>query len=86
MRSKKEIEFLEFKLGDLIIVEYAAKFEELMKFCLHYNNIVAEGSKCIKFESMLRRESMMRKTKSDLLTTIMLVKRKARDIFEESRM
>ncbi|XP_050892814.1 uncharacterized protein LOC127098299 [Lathyrus oleraceus] len=56
MRSKKEIEFLELKQGNMIVVEYAAKFEELVKFCPLYNNVSAEGSKCIKFENILRLE------------------------------
>lgn len=30
--SKKEIESLELKQGNMRIVEYAAKFEELVKF------------------------------------------------------
>lgn len=40
----------------MIIVEYVAKFEELVKFCPNYNGAVAEGSKCIKFENGLRPE------------------------------
>lgn len=43
MRSKKEIEFLELKQGNLTVVEYAAKFEELVKFCSHYNSVIMEG-------------------------------------------
>lgn len=56
VRSKKEIEFLELKQGNSAIVKYVAKFEELVKFCPHYNSSAAEGSKCIKFESGLRPE------------------------------
>ncbi|XP_050920402.1 uncharacterized protein LOC127138040 [Lathyrus oleraceus] len=48
VRSKKEIEFLELKHGNMIVVEYAAKFEELK-----HENETAEGSKYIKFESGL---------------------------------
>lgn len=55
IRCKKEIEFLEFKQGNLT-VEYAAKFEELVKLCPHYNKAVAKESKCIKFESGSRPE------------------------------
>ena len=33
------------------IVDYAAKFEELIKFFPYYNGVDAEESKCIKFES-----------------------------------
>ena len=43
MHSKKEIEFLELKQGNMTIVEYVAKFEELMKFCSHYNGAAAKG-------------------------------------------
>lgn len=53
---KKEIEFFELKQGNSTVVEYAAKFEELVKFYLHYNSVVVEGSKCIKFESGFRLE------------------------------
>ncbi|XP_050896238.1 uncharacterized protein LOC127102975 [Lathyrus oleraceus] len=34
--------------------EYAAKFEELIKFCPHYNTANAERSKCLKFVNGLR--------------------------------
>lgn len=54
VQNKKEIEFLEIKKVNMIIVEYAAKFKELVKFCPYYNNATIEGSKCIKFESRLR--------------------------------
>lgn len=56
VRCKKEIEFWELKQDNLVVAAYAAKFEELVKFYPHYNNAVAEESKCIKFESGLRLE------------------------------
>lgn len=56
VHCKKEIEFLELKQGNLTLDEYAAKFEELVQFCSHYNNAVVKESKCIKFESGLRPE------------------------------
>lgn len=56
VRSKKEIEFLELKQGNSMVVEYIAKFEELVKFCPHHNNVVVEGSKCIMFVSDMRPE------------------------------
>ncbi|XP_058775662.1 uncharacterized protein LOC131649934 [Vicia villosa] len=56
VHRKKEIEFLELKQGNSTVVEYAARFEELVKYCLHYNNLAVEVSKCIKFESGLRLE------------------------------
>lgn len=40
----------------MIVAEYAAKFEELVKFCLYYNCAAAEGSMCIKFERRRRPE------------------------------
>lgn len=42
------------KQGNLNVVEYDAKFEELVKFCPHYNSATTEGSKCVKFKSDLR--------------------------------
>jgi len=54
VRGKKEIEFLEFKQGDMSVTEYAAKFVELAKFYPHYTAETAEFSKCIKFENGLR--------------------------------
>ncbi|XP_050875816.1 uncharacterized protein LOC127079482 [Lathyrus oleraceus] len=53
VRSKKPIEFLGLKQGNSAVVECAAKFEELVKFCPQYNSVTYEGSKCIKFESNL---------------------------------
>lgn len=40
----------------MTIAEYAAKFDELVKFCPHNNSAAAKGSKCVKFESRLRPE------------------------------
>lgn len=54
LRSKMEIQFLELKLGDSTVAEYATKFENLMNFYLHYKCADAEGSECIKFKSGLR--------------------------------
>ncbi|XP_050896653.1 uncharacterized protein LOC127103436 [Lathyrus oleraceus] len=56
VRCKKEIEFLKLKQGNSIVVEYAVKFEELVKLCPHYNDTAAEVSKCIKFKNGLRPE------------------------------
>ncbi|XP_050896156.1 uncharacterized protein LOC127102878 [Lathyrus oleraceus] len=52
--SKKEIEFLELKQGNMTVVEYAAKLEELVKFYPYNTGAVVEGSKCIKFENRMR--------------------------------
>ena len=40
----------------MIVVDNAAKFEELSRFCPHYNGVEAEGSKCVKLESGLHLE------------------------------
>lgn len=50
------MEFLEIKKGNMTVADYAAKFEELSRFCPHYNGAEAEMSKCIKFENGLCRE------------------------------
>ena len=34
--------------------EYAARFQELIKYCPHYNTVNAERSKCLKFVNGLR--------------------------------
>lgn len=38
----------------MTVSDYAAKFEEFVRFCPHYNGVEAEGSKCTNFESGLR--------------------------------
>lgn len=42
------------KQGNGTVAEYAANFEELIKFCPHYNTANAERSKCLKFVNGLR--------------------------------
>ncbi|WJX89958.1 hypothetical protein P8452_71908 [Trifolium repens] len=54
MRNRKVAEFMELKQGNLSVAEYATKFEDLCRFCPHYNTVEAEGDKCVKFESGLR--------------------------------
>lgn len=106
--GKKEIYFLKLKQGNMIVVEYAALFEELVKICPHYNSVAAEGSKCIKYENDLHREikqciryqeihqfhvpvNKCKKIYEDnkawyaMLSTRVLVLRKGKDNFEESR-
>ncbi|XP_058760659.1 uncharacterized protein LOC131634011 [Vicia villosa] len=56
VHGKKEIEFLELRQGSKSVVEYAAKFGELVKFYQHYDGPDVEFSKCIKFENGLRPE------------------------------
>lgn len=53
VRGKKEIEFQELKQGNLLVIEYAARFVELAKFYPHYSEGTAEFSKCIKFKNGL---------------------------------
>lgn len=54
LRTKKEVEFLNLKQENRSVVEYAAKFEELSRFCPYINADDAMVSKCVKFESRLR--------------------------------
>ncbi|MCI95731.1 gag polyprotein-related, partial [Trifolium medium] len=53
-RTRKVVEFIELKQGDMSVSEYAGKFEELCRFAPHYNTVEAEGDKCVKFENGLR--------------------------------
>ncbi|XP_050916732.1 uncharacterized protein LOC127131885 [Lathyrus oleraceus] len=56
VRGKKEIEFLELKHGNLLVIEYAARFVELAKLYPYYSEATAEFLKCIKFKKGLRPE------------------------------
>src|SRR4051812_30607938 len=38
VRGRKEVEFLELVQGNMTVLEYAAKFVELEKYYVHYNN------------------------------------------------
>ncbi|CAJ2632997.1 unnamed protein product [Trifolium pratense] len=40
----------------MFVAEYAVKFQSLCRFAPHYNTVVAEHDKCVKFESGLRPE------------------------------
>ncbi|KAF1859170.1 hypothetical protein Lal_00001001 [Lupinus albus] len=54
LKRKKEMEFLKLEQGNMSVGEYAAKFEELARFC-PYSELEVDGrSKCSKFESGLR--------------------------------
>lgn len=55
--SHKEIELLERKHGNMIVADYAAKFEELSRFCPHYNIVEAKGSKCVMRVAYVLRSS-----------------------------
>ena len=54
VRGKKEVEFLELKQGNGTVADYAARFQELIKYFSHYNTANAERSKCLKFVNGLR--------------------------------
>jgi len=54
VRNKKEMEFLELKQGNMTVVEYAAKFKEIMRYIPHYQGRDGESSKCVKFLNGLR--------------------------------
>lgn len=88
MRSKKDIEFLELKQGNLTVVEYAAKFEELVKFWSHYSSVAVEvrSELSLKVGCVSRSNRILRMADPNLLATRVLVKRKGRNSFEESCM
>lgn len=52
--SRKEIKLLELKQHNMIMADYATKFEELSRFYPHYNGMETKGSKCVKFKSGVR--------------------------------
>ncbi|XP_028223071.1 uncharacterized protein LOC114404174 [Glycine soja] len=56
VRNKKKMEFLELKQGNMIVTEYAAKFEELVRYFPHYQGRDGESSNCVKFLNGLRPE------------------------------
>ena len=41
--------------GSMSVAEYAAKFDELSRFCPYINVEGAEESKCVKFEMKVRK-------------------------------
>jgi len=55
VRRTKEIEFMQFKQGNMSVGEYASKFEELGKYSTFFYH-PDERMKCIKFEDRLRPE------------------------------
>ena len=56
VRNKKEMEFLKLKQGNTTVVEYAAKFEELVRYFPHYQGRDGESSKFVKFLNGMRPE------------------------------
>ncbi|XP_073224792.1 uncharacterized protein [Cicer arietinum] len=56
IRNRKGMEFVKLEQGNMSVVEYAAKFEELSRYYPLYVGEAGEKSKCIKFEMGLRPE------------------------------
>jgi hypothetical protein len=54
LRTKKEVEFFNLEQENRSVAEYAAKFEELLRFCPYISAEDVMVSKCVKFESGLR--------------------------------
>ncbi|XP_058767294.1 uncharacterized protein LOC131640961 [Vicia villosa] len=63
VRGKKEVEFLELKQGNGTVAEYAARFQELIKYYPHYNTDNAERSKCLKFVNDSRFAELVNKSR-----------------------
>ena len=59
VRNRKEMEFLELKQAGTTMAEYAAKFEDLVRYFPHYHGEAGETSKCVKFINGLRPEIKM---------------------------
>lgn len=59
LKRKKELEFLRLEQGNMTVGEYAAKFEELAKYCPYYDLDADGRSKCAKFEIGLKPELKM---------------------------
>ncbi|GAU51736.1 hypothetical protein TSUD_415360 [Trifolium subterraneum] len=51
VKNKKVVEFMKLEQGNMLVAEYAAKFDSLCAFSPHYNTPEAENDKCVKFES-----------------------------------
>ncbi|MCI45026.1 hypothetical protein A2U01_0066265 [Trifolium medium] len=56
VKNKKAMEFLGLSRGTMSVAEYAAKFEDLLRYCPHYNTAENETLQCVKFESGSRPE------------------------------
>ncbi|XP_027357456.1 uncharacterized protein LOC113866856 [Abrus precatorius] len=54
LRKQKAREFLELKQGNITVGEYAAKFQELMKYWPHYQHDDGEENLCAQFKHGLR--------------------------------
>ena len=55
-KGEEEMDFLDFKQGNMTMAKYAAKFEELVRYIPHYQGRDGEISKCVKFLNDLRSE------------------------------
>ncbi|XP_028236628.1 uncharacterized protein LOC114415960 [Glycine soja] len=54
VKNRKEMEFLELKQESMTVAEYAARFENLVRYFPHYQGEAGERSKCVKFVNGLR--------------------------------
>ncbi|KAK7260618.1 hypothetical protein RIF29_26821 [Crotalaria pallida] len=55
LRRKKEVEFLQLKQGNMSVGEYAAKFEELMKYFPYYQNKLSYVSCIVSYSIVLQK-------------------------------
>ncbi|XP_027357511.1 uncharacterized protein LOC113866910 [Abrus precatorius] len=53
LKRRKELEFLNLKQGSTSVREYAAKFDELSRYCFYFSH-ADDRARCSKFESGLR--------------------------------
>ncbi|XP_027368268.1 uncharacterized protein LOC113874235 [Abrus precatorius] len=56
LKKQKAREFLELKQGNMTVEEYAATFQELMKYWPHYQHEDGEEDLCAQFKHGLRPE------------------------------
>lgn len=82
--SKKYIEFLQLKQESMSVADYVAKFDKLVKFCSHYNDVEPKGSKCVKFGSNVCHEIMEFIDYQEICRFLMLVN-KCRIYDEDNR-
>ncbi|KAF1896014.1 hypothetical protein Lal_00033454 [Lupinus albus] len=66
LKRKKEIKFLRLEQGNMIVGEYAAKYEELARYCPYYELEVDGRSKCAKFVSGLKPKLKMMMYEDDM--------------------
>ncbi|KAF1888798.1 hypothetical protein Lal_00036840 [Lupinus albus] len=53
LKRKKEMEILKLEQGNMLVGDYAAKFEKMAWFCRYAKLEMDKRSKCVKFESGL---------------------------------